>query len=114
MFHHLSNKKKQIKRAEARTRAILWSKKGLRKKQLKSTQKGVEVISISEKKTSSLNTIPSEVQSFISQTSNKGNVYSLWKAIQDLEVQRQELDTTINVLTKYMEQLSNQFNSNKN
>ena len=45
----LSNQEKKNKRAEAHRRAILWSKRDLRKRQLKRTQARVETICLSDK-----------------------------------------------------------------
>ena len=104
MYNHLTNKEKKIKRIEARKRAILWSERELRRRQLK-TQNKVETISIKEKRQLP-KSIPSEVQTIISQQPNEGTVSSLHKAIQDLQAQRQELDTTIKVLTNYLNQIT--------
>ena len=103
MNNPLSNKDKKLKRNEARRRAILWSERELRKKQLQA-QKQVETITLQEK-LSSTDSIPSEVQTIISQQLNSGTVSSLQQTIRDLKVQRQELDTTIKVLTQYLNQL---------
>ena len=103
MDNYLSNKEKRIKRTEAWRRTILWSERELRKKQLQ-TQRQVETISIQEKLPST-NSMPSGVQSIISQQPNDGSVSSLQQTIRDLQVQRQELDTTIKVLTQYVNQL---------
>ena len=106
MFHHLSKKDKKQKRIEARKRAILWSEKELRKKQLRINQDRVNTLSINESPKPSSSSISSEVQSIISQKPTESTVSSLRQTIKDLKVQRQELDTTIRVLTNYMEQLS--------
>ena len=103
MNNPLSNKDKKLKRNEARRRAILWSERELRKKQLQA-QKQVETITLQEK-LSSTDSIPSEVQTIISRQPNSGTVSSLQQTIRDLKVQRQELDTTIKVLTQYLNQL---------
>ena len=103
MNNNLSNKEKKIKRTEARRRAILWCEKELRRKHLQ-TQQRVETIAIQEQLPST-NSIPSEVQSIISQQPNNGTVSSLQQTIRDLQIQRQELDTTIKVLTQYLNQL---------
>ena len=98
-----------IKRTESRKRAILWSERELRRRQLQ-VQNKVEMISISEKKIPA-KSIPPEVQNIISQTPNEGTVSSLQQTIQDLQVQRQELDTAIKVLTNYLNQLTSQLKS---
>ena len=72
----------------------------------------VQTISIKENNPSSSQTIPSEVQTIISQPPKEGTDSSLCKAIKDLKVQRQELDTTINVLPNYLDRLSTQVESN--
>jgi len=104
MYNHLTNKEKKVKRIEARKRAILWSERELRRRQLH-TQNKVETISIRERRQLP-KSIPSEVSTIISQQPKEGAVSSLQQAIQDLQVQRQELDTTIKVLTKYLNQLT--------
>ena len=109
MYNRLNNKEKKIKRTEARKRAILWSERELRRRQLQAQNK-VETISISEKKTPA-KSIPPEVRNIISQTPNEGTVSSLQQTIQDLQVQRQELDTTIKVLSNYLTQIKSQLKS---
>ena len=104
MNNPLSNKKKKLKRNEAQRRAILWSERELRKRQLKA-QKQVETITLQEKLPST-NSRPSEVQTIISWQPNNGTVSSLQQTIRDFKVQRQELDTTIKVLTQYLNQLT--------
>ena len=103
MNNYLSNKEKKIKRSKAQRRAILWSERELRKRQLQ-TQRKVETITIQEKLLST-NFIPSKVQSIISQQPNNGTVSSLQQTIRDLQIQKQEFDTTIKVLTQYLNQL---------
>ena len=103
MYNHLTKKEKRNKLTEARKRAIIWSERELRKRQLQ-TQNKVESISIRERKQLP-KSIPSEVETIISQPPNEGTVSSLQQAIQDLQVQRQELDTTIKVLSNYLTQL---------
>ena len=103
MNNNLSNKEKKIKRKEARRRAILWSEKELRKRHLQAQQR-VENITIQEQLPST-NSVASEVQSLISQQPNNGTVSSLQQTIRDLQIQRQELDTTIKVLNQYLNQL---------
>ena len=104
MYNHLTNKEKKIKRIEARKRAILWSERELQRRQL-NTKNKVEIISIREKRQLP-KPIPSKVETIIFQQLNKGTVSSLHQAIQDLQVQRQELDTTIKVLTNYLNQIT--------
>ena len=106
MNHQLSNKEKKIKRAEARRRAILWSEKELRNRQLKKTQHRVETISLSEQTSIS----SAKTETILKQTSNpnESTVSSLRQTIKDLKIQRQELDITIKVLSKHLELLNQQ------
>ena len=112
METQLTNKEKKCKRAEARRRAILWSEREIRKRQLKRTQAKVETITISDKTESenlepfkSSATILSEFSNITQQRHNEGTVVSLRNTIKNLQIQRQELDTTIKVLNNYLNQI---------
>ena len=111
MNHQLSSKEKKSKRTEARRRAILWSERELRKKQLKQTQSRVETISISESENPPIHSSRhSDIYSLKSHTSslpNDATVSSLQKTLKDLKIQRQELDITIKVLTNHIQSLQN-------
>ena len=111
MNHQLSSKEKKSKRTEARRRAILWSERELRKKQLKQTQSRVETISISEPENPLIHSSRhSDIYSLKSHTSslpNDATVSSLQKTLKDLKIQRQELDITIKVLTNHIQSLQN-------
>ena len=104
MNNNWSNKEKKTKRKEARRCAILWSEKELRRKHLQAQQR-VENITIQEQLPST-NSVTSEVQSLISQQPNNGTVSSLQQTIRDLQIQWQKFDTTIKVLTQYLDQLT--------
>ena len=112
MKSQLTNQEKKKKRAEARRRAILWSEREIRKRQLKTTQARVETITISDNTESesskiakSSATILSEFSNINQQQPNENIVVSLQKTIQDLQIQKQELDTTIRVLSNYLNQI---------
>ena len=99
MKDQLTNQEKKKKRAEARRRAILWSEREIRKRQLKTTQAKVETITISDNTESepsniskSSATILSEFFNITQQQCNENIVVSLQKTIQDLQIQKQELD----------------------
>ena len=103
MNRSLSKKEKQAKLIEARRRAILWSEREIRKRQLK-TQAQIEDISLSE----TTDPAPPSLASYSEiVSSNENTVSSLQKTIQDLTIQRQELDITIKVLTNHLNHLLN-------
>ena len=103
MNKQYTQKEKKLKRIEARRRAILWSEQEIRKKQLKA-QFNIESISISEPpEISNRPPRPSDITS--SQSLSETTVSSLQKTIQDLKIQRQELDITIKVLSNHLQQL---------
>ena len=98
MNFQLSTKEKKVKRVEACRRAILWSKREIRKKNLKQAQARVETISISDP--------PASVYKYLSQSNQltlqmlqsvanllpkEDTVSSLQQTIKDLKIQRQEL-----------------------
>ena len=105
MNRQLTKKGKQSKRAEAPRRAILWSEKELRKRQLNHTQQGVEAISLPN--TTSVSITP-DTETILKKSSktNKDTISSLQQTIKDLKIQRQELDITIKVLSKHLEHLN--------
>ena len=111
MNFQLTTKEKKVKRAKARRRAILWSEREIRKRNLKQAQARVETISISEPPASVYKS-PSEsdqltlqtLQSVANLLPNEDTVSSLQPTIKDLKIQRQELDITIKVLSKHLEQ----------
>ena len=107
MNDQLTKKERKAKRIEAWQRAILWSEREIRKKQLKN-QSRIQHISLSEPPASAPNF--SRQSDLISRQSNNENtVSSLQRTIRDLTIQRQEPDITIKVLTNHLNQLlSNQ------
>ena len=108
MNNQLTRREKKSRKAEARERAILWSKNELRKCQLNQSQQWVKTIPISNNPYSS---IPPETNTYWKNKckSNKGIVSRLLKNIYDLKIQRQELDITIKVLpSKHLEQITKQ------
>ena len=114
MNDQLTKKERKAKRIEARQRAILWSEREIRKKQLKN-QSRIQHISLSEPPASAPNfsrqsDLNSRQSDLISRQSNNENtVSSLQRTIRDLTIQRQEPDITIKVLTNHLNQLlSNQ------
>ena len=111
MNRPLTKKEKQTKLNEARRRAILWSEREIRRRQLR-TQAQIEAISLS----ASNNPVPqvlSQYSDVITPPSNEDSVASLQKTIQDLTIQRQELDITIRVLTNHLNTLLNQTKTSK-
>ena len=102
MNKQLSKKEKKSKLIEARRRAILWSEREIRKKQLKA-QARIETISLSEaSQTSSKYSRHSDPQVH---PITEGTISSLQKTLKDLKIQRQELDITIKVLSNHINQL---------
>ena len=99
MNKSLTTKEKKIKLSEARKRAILWSEKEIRKRQLKAQAK-IETISISDTSESAANL--SRHSDLTTQPLNENSIASLQKTIQDLKIQRQELDITIKVLSNHL------------
>ena len=111
MNRPLTKKEKQTKLNEARRRAILWSEREIRRRQL-GTQAQIEAISLS----ASNNPVPqvlSQYSDVITPSSNENTVVSLQKTIQDLTIQRQELDITIRVLTNHLNTLLSQTKTSK-
>ena len=100
----LTAKEKKSKLSEARRRAILWSEKEIRKRQLKAQAK-IETISISDN-SESVTTL-SRHSDLTNQPLNENTISSLQKTIQDLKIQRQELDITIKVLSNHLNNLLN-------
>ena len=114
MNRALSKKEKQAKLIEARRRAILWSEREIRKRQLK-TQAQIEDISLSETTDPAPPSL-AHYSEIVPLPSNENTVSSLQKTIQDLTIQRQELDITIKVLTNHLNHLlskSSTFKSHK-
>ena len=100
----LTKKEKKVKLIEARRRAILWSEREIRKRQLKAQAK-IQSISISE--TTESASIISRYSEISPQALSETTVPSLQKMIEDLKIQRQELDITIKVLSNHLQQLLN-------
>ena len=100
----LTAKEKKSKLSEARRRAILWLEKEIRKRQLKAQAK-IETISISDN-SESVTTL-SRHSDLTNQPLNENTISSLQKTIQDLKIQRQELDITIKVLSNHLNNLLN-------
>lgn len=98
----LTKKEKKIKLSEARRRAILWSEREIRNKQLRA-QAQIEVISLSA--TSESATTLSRHSDLTNLPLNDNTISSIQKTIQDLTIQRQELDITIKVLTNHLNHL---------
>ena len=100
----LTNKGKKVNFREARRRAILWSEREIRQKQLKAQSK-IESIFISEPyESSSKLSMHSEISP---QALSESTVSSLQKTIKELKSQRQELDITIKGLSNHLQQLLN-------
>ena len=106
MYNHLSKKEKQKKLAQARKRAVLWSIQEQRCKTLKTT-KSLERLSTS----TTLHSPTQEVEIFYPaltepQTTARAlqasdsTVAALTATISDLQEQRRQLDITIQVLTR--------------
>ena len=107
MNDQLTKKELKARRTEARQRAILWSEREIRKKQLK-TQARIQHISLSETPAPAP-ILPRQPELISNQNINESTVSSLQRTIRDLTIQRQELDITIKVLTNHLNQLlSNQ------
>ena len=104
MNKSLTKKEKKIKLSEARKRAILWSEKEIRKRQLKAQAK-IETISISDNSESVASL--SRHSDLTTQPLNENTIASLQKTIQDLKIQRQELDITIKVLSNHLNSILN-------
>ena len=107
MNNQLTKKEKKIKLTEARRRAILWSEKEIRKRHLRA-QAQFETISISEHSESA--TTLSQHSDITNQSLNENIIPGLQKTIQDLKIQRQELDITIKVLSNHLNNLLNNSN----
>ena len=114
----ISNKERKVKLAEARKRAILWSERELRKNQLKQQQNRATpaVASAQNSFKNDLEdhlpaSISSDVTSVLSQPPTKESIDNLKKTIQDLQIQRKELDITIKVLKRHLQQVSSNYSS---
>ena len=112
MNRSLTKKEKQAKLIEARRRAILWSEREIRKRQLK-TQAQIEDISLSEPTNPAPPSLSHYSEIIPLSTSNENTVSSLQKTIQDLTIQRQELDITIKVLKNHLNHLLSKSNTFK-
>ena len=112
MNRSLTKKEKQAKLIEARRRAILWSEREIRKRQLK-TQAQIEDISLSETTDPAPPSLAHYSEIIPLSTSNENTVSSLQKTIQDLTIQRQELDITIKVLKNHLNHLLSKSNTFK-
>ena len=106
MNHQLSNKEKKTKRAEARGRAILWSEKELRNRQVNSVKNRTQSKPLTEQ--ASVSTPDTDIILKQNSKPNEGTVSSLRQTIKDLKIQRQELDITIKVLSRHLESLNQQ------
>ena len=95
MNFQLTTKEKKIKRAEARRRAILWSEREFRIKNLKQAQARVETISISEPPAPAYKSLSHSdqstlqtLQSVANSLPNEHTDSSLQQTIKDLKIQR--------------------------
>ena len=106
----LTDKEKKVKPSKTRKYAILWSECELRRKHLKQQQNQVitAVVSAPSIDTVTLeDSIPKstllDITSVLSQSPTKETIHTFKRTIHDLQIQRRELDITINALKKYLQ-----------
>ena len=100
----LTKQEKKIKLSEARRRAILWSEREIRNKQLRA-QAQIKTISLSD----SSEIITTALSRHSDQANEDSTIVSLRQTIQDLTIQRQELDVTLKVLNNHLNHLLSQY-----
>ena len=107
-----SNKDPKASLSEAHKGVIIWLERELRRKALKqqgqhivanSSTPAIDAISLED---SLPNSTSPEETSTLSQTHTEETINSLQKNIQDLQIQRRELDIAIKVLKKHSQQVS--------